>query len=72
MVMKYIDPLTAHIFSDKYRPYKPLTRLGLNHTTVDHYLGQYSETNRIEGLWSVMKRHLKRIYYTVSREKFSE
>ena len=71
-VRKYVDPLTAHIFSDKYRPYKPLTRLGLNHTAVDHYLGQYTETNRIEGMWSVMKRHLKRTYYAVSREKFPE
>lgn len=65
-----VDQTNAKIFSDKYRPYWPLRRLGLNHTMVDHYSGEYTETNRIEGMWSVMKRRLKRTYYAVSKRKF--
>lgn len=71
-VTKNVDQLNAKIFSDRYRPYWPLRRLGLNHTMVDHYSGEYKETNRIEGMWSVMKRRLKRTYYAVSKRKLPE
>lgn len=71
-IKENVDQIKAKIFSDQYRPYWPLRRLGLNHIMVNHYSGEYKETNRIEGLWSVMKRRLKRTYYAVSREKFPE
>jgi len=53
-------------YSDKYRPYWPLKKkLGRNHIIVDHYAGEYSQTNHIEGFWSVFKRKLRRIYWRV-------
>lgn len=53
-------------YSDKYRPYWPLkSKLGRNHIMVDHYAGEYSQTNHIEGFWSVMKRKIRRIYWRV-------
>lgn len=55
----------AKSYSDRYRTYFPLRRLGRNHIMVDHYSGEYKETNHIEGYWSVLKRKLKRIYWRV-------
>lgn len=62
----------SHIFSDRYRAYWQLPKLGFNHTMIDHYSGEYTETNRLEGCWSVMKRKMKGIYYAVSRKRFPE
>lgn len=65
-----LNPKQVHIFSDKYRPYWPLPSLGYRHTMVDHYAHQYKETNRIEGCFSVFKRKLRRIYWSVSKRYF--
>lgn len=62
----------AHVISDSYRSYWQLPDLGYEHTRVDHYNREYAPTNRIEGSWSVLKRKLRKLYYSVSREKFPE
>jgi len=56
----------ATSYSDKYRAYWPLRKkLGRNHIMVDHYSGEYKETNHIECFWSILRRKIKRIYWRV-------
>lgn len=71
-VKENINPKGSHIFSDMYRPYWPLPKLGFRHTMVDHYNKEYTETNHLEGCWSVIKRKLKATYYAVSKKRFPE
>lgn len=70
-VIRHVAPNT-HIVSDSYRGYWQLPDLGYRHTRVDHYSKEYGPTNRLEGSWSVLKRRLRRMYYSVSRKYFPE
>lgn len=62
----------SHLFSDQYRPYWHLPKLGYQHTMVDHFNREYKETNHIEGFWSVFKRALRRNYYHVRHENLDK
>lgn len=70
-ILTNIDLGQGHIFSDQYRPYWHLPKLGYQHTMVDHFNHEYKETNHIEGFWSVFKRTLKRSYWAVRPENLS-
>lgn len=62
--------LTAQIYSDEWRSYKSLPKLGYTHTTVNHSALEYvrgsAHTNTIEGFWSQLKRSIDGTYHAVS------
>lgn len=62
--------LTASIYSDEWRSYKRLPKLGYTHTTVNHSALEYvrgsAHTNTIEGFWSQLKRSIDGTYHAVS------
>lgn len=76
---KYLIPfITGNVedgsclITDSYRGYWQLPDLGYQHIRVDHYSKEYGPTNHIEGIWSVLKRKLRKIYYSVSADRFPE
>lgn len=60
----------AVIYSDEWRSYKRLPKLGYTHTTVNHskleYVRENAHTNTIEGFWSQLKRSIDGTYHAVS------
>jgi transposase len=60
----------SNIFSDEWRSYKSLPRLGYTHTTVNHsqleYVRGNAHTNTIEGFWGQLKTSISGTYHSVS------
>ncbi|HUC87145.1 MAG TPA: IS1595 family transposase [Candidatus Saccharimonadales bacterium] len=60
----------SKVYSDDYRAYKPLQRMGYSHTSVNHskleFVKSGVHTNTIEGFWSQMKRSLDGTHHCVS------
>lgn len=58
------------IYSDEWRSYSQLNKLGYEHTTVNHsqleYVRGTAHTNTIEGFWGQPKRSLDGTYHSVS------
>ncbi len=50
------------VVSDSWWAYEELPLLGCLHEQWNHSKGQYAGTNRIEAVWSEMKRHMRRLY----------
>ena len=50
------------ISTDAWSGYSDLEWYGQEHWQSNHSAGQFSETNRIENVWSVMKRRIRRVY----------
>lgn len=50
------------VVSDKWYAYDELHLLGYDHESWNHSIGQFAGTNQIEGLWSSIKRYLRRLY----------
>jgi len=50
------------IATDKWHGYNDLDFLGYEHQTWNHSLGFLAGTNQIEGLWSRIKRYLRKLY----------
>ncbi len=61
---------SANIHTDEFGGYNQLERLGYNHQSVRHGVGEYVRgdvhTNTIEGAWSLLKRGIIGIYHSVS------
>ncbi len=57
------------ISTDAWSGYSDLEWYGWEHWQSNHSAGQFSETNRIENVWSVMKRRIRRVY-GVLRSKY--
>lgn len=53
------------VVSDKWYAYDELPLLGYGHESWNHSTGQFAGTNQIEGLWSSMKRYLRKLYGNV-------
>ena len=53
----------SQINTDLWRGYSELSWIGYTHEPYNHSLGHFSGTNMIENLWSVIKRHLRSLYY---------
>jgi hypothetical protein len=53
----------SQINTDLWRGYSELGLIGYAHEPYNHSLGHFSGTNMIENLWSVIKRHLRSLYY---------
>jgi hypothetical protein len=50
------------VVSDKWYGYNDLNVLGYAHEAWNHSIGHFAGTNQIEGLWSIIKRYLKKLY----------
>lgn len=50
------------VVSDRWYAYDELTLLGYDHESWNHSNGQFAGTNQIEGLWSSIKRYLRKLY----------
>lgn len=50
------------VVSDKWYAYQELPLLGYGHESWNHSTGQFAGTNQIEGLWSSIKRYLRKLY----------
>ena len=58
------------VYTDELASYRPLTKLGYHHVTVNHGAKQYvsgkAHTNTIEGFWSLVKRGISGANHAVS------
>lgn len=52
----------SSITTDSLKSYNELHLLGYDYTDCNHNRGRFGQTNQIEGLWSIIKRHLKRTH----------
>lgn len=50
------------VVSDKWWAYEELPLLGYAHESHNHSKGDYANTNQGESIWSVSKRHTRRLY----------
>ncbi len=68
-VAAHVLPATT-VYTDEWRPYGHLGRMGYRHSRVRHEQKVYVEgdvhTNTIEGFWSLLKRGLVGVYHGVS------
>ena len=53
---------TSLVSTDAHKSYEGIEWYGYLHWQSNHSIGQFRETNRIEGTWSVIKRHIRRMY----------
>lgn len=50
------------VVSDKWYAYQDLPLLGYPHESHNHSVGDYANTNQGENIWSVSKRHARRLF----------
>lgn len=50
------------VLTDKWYAYQELSLLGYEHEACNHSQGHFGPTNEIEGLWGILKRHLRKLY----------
>lgn len=50
------------VVSDKWYAYDELPLLGYSHESHNHSRGDYADTNMAENIWSVDKRHARKLY----------
>ncbi len=50
------------VVTDKWYAYDELPLLGYEHESHNHSKGDYSDTNHGENIWSVSKRHARKLY----------
>jgi transposase len=60
-VLDYVKPGTL-VVSDKWYGYQELPLLGYGHEAWNHSMGHFAGTNQAEGVWSSMKRYLRKLY----------
>lgn len=52
----------AVVVTDKWYGYTELPLLGYGHEAHNHSVGDYADTNAAENIWSVTKRHMRKLY----------
>jgi hypothetical protein len=59
------------IDTDKWGGYNDLANLGMGYThhSFDHSKGEFTCTNRIEGVWSIIKRYIRKLYGRIYTNK---
>lgn len=67
-IQQYVKP-GSYIYTDELGSYNEIHLLGYHHDTTNHSKWQFGITNRIEAVWSSLKRALNHIYRCLS---FSE
>jgi transposase-like protein len=63
-VLDNVEPGSL-VMTDCHGGYNDLNFLGYNHEVWNHSRGHYAGTNQIEGTWSAMKRHMRKLYGNV-------
>ncbi len=53
------------VSTDAHKSYEGIEWYGYIHWQSNHSIGQFRETNQIEGTWSVIKRHIRRMYGSI-------
>lgn len=51
----------SHVVTDKWYGYDELPLLGYTHESHNHSKGDYADTNEAENIWSVSKRHMRKL-----------
>ena len=59
----------AKVVTDKWRAYDEVTMYPREHLSVNHSIGEFRFSNRIEGLWSEIKKHIRRMYQKILTSK---
>lgn len=61
---------TAIVYTDEWKSYDPLGKMGYQHKSVQHtqhiYVSGDVHTNTIEGFWSLLQRGISGVYHGVS------
>lgn len=52
----------ALVVTDRWYAYDELPLLGYSHESHNHSRGDYADTNDAENIWSVSKRHMRKLY----------
>jgi len=52
----------AVVVTDRWYGYSDLPLLGYSHESHNHSVGDYANTNAAENIWSVSKRHMRKLY----------
>ena len=60
------------LHTDCHASYFDLEWYGYGHQLHNHSRGHFKDTNQIENVWSVTKRHLRRMYGQISTNKLPE
>lgn len=58
--------LGSKITTDYWRAYDELFLYGYSHTRCNHSIGHFGDTNLIENMWGVMKRHMRSLYHNLA------
>lgn len=71
IVKKRLLP-TSTVYTDEFRTYDSIKRLGYKHIRVNHsdevWVVGNAHTNTIEGFWSLLKRGIDGVYHAVSQK----
>lgn len=62
---RFVQDYVTHgslVISDKWWAYEELPLLGYSHESHSHSKGDYANTNQGENIWSVSKRHARKLY----------
>ena len=50
------------VLTDKWYAYEEVPLLPYHHEAGNHFQGHFGASNEIEGFWSILKRHLRKLY----------
>ena len=71
IVADFVEP-GIEVFSDEHKSYWSLGRMGYDHQTVTHSVGQYvdglAHTNGTESRWLMLRRGYHGVYHQMSFE----
>ena len=71
-LLKHVDELST-VHTDSAKCYQGIDEFfGYIHETCNHSKFVFGPTNRIEGIWSILKRHIRRTYHHVWKEHLPE
>jgi len=68
----FIDSHISHkstVITDKWRAYDEISMFPREYLSVNHSIGEFRFSNRIEGLWSEIKKHIRRMYQKILTNK---
>jgi len=71
IVKRHVLP-TSTVYTDEFKTYDSIKRLGYKHIRVNHgdevWVIGNAHTNTIEGFWSLLKRGINGVYHSVSEK----
>lgn len=68
-LLQHVDPASL-VCTDAYSGYENITEFfGYGHTVVNHSMGHFGATNRIENLWMRLRRFIRKVYHHIWKER---